>query len=162
MICHGPREGLHHNAIISPCLHKYFQNDNAAAEHCVPPPEQMCTEKRGRTGKKAWHKSKARAKRLIIFQQKQVRMVGLHLYTLPFVRSTHYCPSINGDIKKLWQIPQVSYHWERDQPKQAEQGWAFQPEALEDFTVFMWQRFGLSLHRASTQSQNAETGYCHS
>lgn len=61
------------------------------------------------------------------------------MYTLPFVRALSYCPGINGDIKKLWRIPQVSYHWERDQPKQAEQGWAFQPEALEVFTVFMQQ-----------------------
>lgn len=66
-------------------------------------------------------------------------MVELRLYTLPFVKVCTYCPGINEDIKKLWRIPQVSYHWERDQPKQAEQGWALQPEALEVFTMFMWQ-----------------------
>lgn len=37
--------------------------------------------------KKTWYKSKAQAKRLIILQQKWVRMVGLHLYTLPFVQA---------------------------------------------------------------------------
>lgn len=120
----------------------------------MPPPELMlCGEKRGKKEKeekkKTWYKSKARAKRLIIFQQKRARTVGLHLYTLPFVRTHSYCPRINGDIKKLWQIPQVSYHWERDQPKQAEQGWAFQPEALEDFAVFMWQSLGLDFHCTS-------------
>lgn len=60
--------------------------------------------RRGKKGegkkKKTWYKSKARTKRLIIFQQKRVRMVGLRLYTLPFVRAHSYCPSINGDIKK--------------------------------------------------------------
>ncbi len=109
----------------------------------------MQGEKGERKKKKTWYKSKAQVKRLIIFQQKQARMVGLRLYTLPFVRAHSYCSSINGDIKKLWQIPQVSYHWERDQPKQAEQGWAFQPEALEVFTVFMWQSWGLDFHCAS-------------
>lgn len=69
-------------------------------------------------------------------------MVELGLYTLPFVKVRTYCPSINEDIKKLWRIPQVSYHCERDQPKQAELGWAFQPEALEVFTVFIWQSWG--------------------
>lgn len=106
-------------------------------------------KKRGRKEKKSWYKSKAQAKRLIIFQQKRLRMVGLRLYTLPFVRAHSYCSSINGDIKKLWQIPQVSYHWKRDQPKQAEQGWAFQPEALEVFTVFMRQSWGLDFHCTS-------------
>lgn len=100
LICHRPREGPHHNAVIQPCLHKCFQNDNtAAAEHFVPPPEQMlCREEGG--GKKGTHKSKAQVKRLIIFQQEQTRMVGLHLYTLPFVSAHSYYSSINGDIKK--------------------------------------------------------------
>lgn len=85
--------------------------------------------------------------------------MGLRLHTLPFVRAPNYCHSINGDIKKLWWIPQVSYHWERDQPKQAEQGWAFKPEALDVFTVFMWQSYGLDFHCASLQyrHENVET-----
>lgn len=42
-----------------------------------------------------------------------------------------------------------------DQPKQAEQGWAFQPEALEVFMVFYVAEvvFGLSLHLSSTQAR---------
>ncbi len=116
---------------------------------CLLQSQSCAGRKGGEKKKKTWYKSKAQVKRLIIFQQKQARMVGLRLYTLPFVRAHSYCSSINGDIKKLWQIPQVSYHWERDQPKQAEQGWAFQPEALEVFTVFMWQSWGLDFHCAS-------------
>lgn len=58
-------------------------------------------EKEKEKEKKTWYKSKAQAKRLIIFQQKRVRIVGLHLYTLLFVKAHNYCPSINEDIKKL-------------------------------------------------------------
>lgn len=83
--------------------------------------------------------------------------VGLHLYTLPFVSAHSYWPCINGNIKKKpGQIPQVIYHWEWDRPKQAEQGWALQPEALEVFTVFMWQSWALYFHCASLPHRHGE------
>lgn len=63
-------------------------------------PSKRCACRKGEERKKTGYKSKAQAKRLIIFQQKRVRMAGLRLYTLPFVSAHSYCPSINGDIKK--------------------------------------------------------------
>lgn len=79
-------------------------------------------------------------------------------HTAPFVGAyCCFCP-INGNIKKLCWIPEVSYHQERDRPKQAEQGWAFQAEALlvSPCIYVAEPGLGLSLHLAWIQSPKSE------
>lgn len=119
---------------------------------------KCCAGSKGGEKKKIGTKAQPRLKRLIIFQQKQVRMVRVTFVHTALCKSTQLLLQYKwGYKKKLWQIPQVSYHWERDQPKQAAQGWAFQPEALEVFTVFMWQSWGLDFHCASLRYSHGNT-----
>lgn len=101
------RGGRQHNAIISPVYTSTptITKSQWCSALCVSPTiEQLKKRERGRDSERerSWYKRKARAKRPIILQQKWVRMVGLHLYTLPFVQAHSYWPSINRDIKKLW------------------------------------------------------------
>lgn len=120
---------------------------------CLPQ-KKCCAERKGDGKEKTRHKSKARVKRLIIFQQKRVRMVGLQVYTLAFVRAHSYCPSINGDIKKALANSTGKLSLGEGPAQTGRAGLGFPARGLGRLhCVYVAELgFGLSLHLTSTQS----------
>lgn len=87
-------------------------------------------------------------------------MVGLHLYTLPFVRAHSYCPRINGDMKKLKSLNSTGKLSLGEGPAQTGRaGLGFPARGLGSLhCVYVAELgFGLSLRLTLTQSQTTET-----
>lgn len=120
---------------------------------CLPQ-SKCCAGRKGDGKKKKQYKSKARFKRLIIFQQKKVRLRGLRLYTLSFVRAHSYCHSINGDIKKALVNSTAKLSLREGPALTGRAGLGFQARGLGRLhCVYVAElRFGLSLRLTSIQS----------
>lgn len=103
-------------------------------------------------------KAKVQAKRLIMLQQKRVRVAGLLLYTLPFVRAHSYCASINEVIKKALVNSTGKLSLGEGPAQTSRAGLGFAARGLgsrhHDFVAEM--RFGLLLCRIAIKSRNTK------